>query len=41
MSDTDKSYWLLSETSGIGVTRDPALARKLPMFEGFRWLANG
>lgn len=41
MSDTEKSYWLLSETSGVGVTRDPALARKLPMFEGFRWLAAG
>ena len=25
MSETDKSYWLLSETSGIGETRDPRL----------------
>ena len=26
MSETDKSYWLLSETSGIGETRDPSAA---------------
>ena len=26
MGETDKSYWLLSETSGIGETRDPRLA---------------
>ena len=41
MSETDKSYWLLSETSGIGETRDPALQRNLPALEGLRWLALG
>lgn len=41
MSETDKSYWLLSETSGIGETRDARLQRHLPPFEGFRWLAAG
>ncbi len=41
MSETDKSYWLLSETSGIGETRDPRLDRGLPLFEGFRWLSAG
>ena len=30
MGETDKSYWLLSETSGIGETRDPELQRHLP-----------
>ncbi|WP_287171659.1 hypothetical protein [Mesorhizobium sp.] len=34
MSETDKSYWLLSETSGIGETRDRRLDRGLPLFEG-------
>ena len=32
---------LLSETSGIGETRDPRLQRHLPMLEGLRWLAAG
>ena len=41
MSETDKSYWLLSETSGIGETRDPALQRNLPMLEGLQWLSLG
>ena len=41
MSETDKSYGLLSETSGIGETRDPRLQRHLPLFEGIRWLAAG
>jgi uncharacterized membrane protein len=41
MSQTDKSYWLLSETSGIGETRDPRLDRGLPLFEGVRWLSAG
>lgn len=41
MSETGKSYWLLSETSGIGETRDPALQRGLPMLAGLRWLALG
>ncbi len=41
MNETDKSYWLLSETSGIGETRDPRLDRRLPLLEGFRWLSAG
>ncbi|MEJ1160420.1 DUF2189 domain-containing protein [Prosthecomicrobium sp. N25] len=41
MSETDRSYWLLSETSGIGETRDPRLQRDLPVLEGLRWLAAG
>ena len=41
MSKSEKSYWLLSETSGIGETRDPRLQRHLPMLEGLRWLAAG
>lgn len=41
MSETDKSYWLLSETSGIGETRDRRLDRGLPLFEGLRWLSAG
>ena len=41
MNETDKSYWLLSETSGIGETRDPALQRGLPVTAGLRWLALG
>jgi uncharacterized membrane protein len=41
MSESDESYWLLSETSGIGETRDPRLDRGLPIFEGFRWLSAG
>ena len=41
MSEGDESYWLLSETSGIGETRDPRLQRHLPPFEGFRWLSAG
>ena len=41
MNNTEKSYWLLSETSGIGETRDPRLQRHLPPFEGLRWLAAG
>jgi uncharacterized membrane protein len=41
MSETDKVYWLLSETSGIGETRDPRLQRHLPLLEGFRWLSAG
>ena len=35
------SYGLLSETSGIGETRDPALQRGLAALEGLRWLALG
>ena len=41
MGEADKGYWLLSETSGIGETRDPALQRHLPVLEGLRWLAAG
>lgn len=41
MSEIDDSYWLLSETSGIGETRDPRLQRNLSLFEGLRWLAAG
>lgn len=37
----EKSYGLLSETSGIGETRDPALQRDLPALEGLQWLALG
>jgi uncharacterized membrane protein len=41
MSEPGKSYWLLSETSGIGETRDPWLDRHLPLLEGLKWLAAG
>jgi uncharacterized membrane protein len=41
MREADKSYWLLSETSGIGETYDPALQRHLPLLEGLRWLSAG
>jgi hypothetical protein len=41
MGETDKSYGLLSETSGIGETRDPLLERHLPLLEGLRWLSAG
>ncbi|RWN60563.1 DUF2189 domain-containing protein [Mesorhizobium sp.] len=41
MGEADESYWLLSETSGIGETRDPKLQRHLPVLEGLRWLAEG
>ena len=34
MSETDKSYWLLSETSGIGETRDPRLDRGCRCWKG-------
>lgn len=41
MSETDKSYWLLSGTSDIRDTRDPRLDRGLPLLEGLRWLSAG
>ncbi|MBE1206098.1 DUF2189 domain-containing protein [Aminobacter carboxidus] len=41
MSESDKSYWLLSETSDIRETRDPRLNRGLPLLEGLRWLSVG
>lgn len=41
MSETNRSYWLLSETSGIGETHDPLLQRNLPLMAGLQWLAAG
>jgi uncharacterized membrane protein len=41
MGEADKSYWLLSETSSIGETRDPRLDRELPLMAGLRWLSAG
>lgn len=41
MHEADKSYWLLSETSGIGETLDPSLQRHLSSAEGLRWLRAG
>lgn len=41
MSKAERGYWLLSETSGIGETRDPALQRNLPISAGLRWLTAG
>jgi uncharacterized membrane protein len=41
MNETDKSYWLLSETSGVGETRDPKLQRDLHALAGLRWLELG
>ena len=41
MNETDKGYWLLSETSGIGETRDPRLQRNLPLMAGLGWLSAG
>ncbi len=41
MGEADESYWLLSETSGIGETHDPKLQRNLPLLVGLRWLAAG
>ena len=41
MGQMDESYWLLSETSGIGETRDPRLQRNLPLLAGIGWLAAG
>jgi uncharacterized membrane protein len=41
LAQTEKSYWLLSETSGIGETRDPRLQRRLPLFAGLGWLRAG
>ncbi len=41
MSETQNSDWLLSKTSGIGETLDPALQRNLPLLEGLRWLSAG
>ena len=41
MTETAKSYGLLSETSGIGETRNPRLQRNLPLFVGLSWLGTG
>lgn len=41
MGESDKSYWLLSETSGIGETLDPRLQRGFPPSVGLRWLSAG
>ena len=41
MNETDKGYWLLSETSGIGETRDPRVQRNLPLMAGLGWLSAG
>lgn len=41
MSETDESYGLLTETSGIEETRNPALARNLPISAPLGWLAAG
>lgn len=41
MAGSNDSYWLLSETSGIGETRDPGLQRHLPLLAGLGWLAAG
>lgn len=41
MTETRRSYWLLSETSGVGETHDPRLMKRLPAGIGFRWLGAG
>ncbi len=41
MSEADKPYWLLSETSGIEETRDAKWQRNLPVLVGFDWLRAG
>lgn len=41
MSEADKNYGLLTETSGIEETRNPALARNLPLTAPFAWLRAG
>lgn len=41
MSETEKTYWLLSETSGVGETHDPQMQRNLPLSEGLRWIKAG
>lgn len=41
MSEADQSYGLLTETSGIEETRNPALARNLPITAPLGWLAAG
>jgi uncharacterized membrane protein len=41
MSETGRRYWLLSETSGIGETRDPRLDRHLSPSVALTWLSAG
>ncbi|MDN2566306.1 DUF2189 domain-containing protein [Aquibium sp. A9E412] len=41
MSETDRGYGLLSETSGIEETRSARWQRHLPATSGLRWLAAG
>lgn len=41
MTETEKSHWLLSETSGIEETRNARWQRHLPANAGVRWLAAG
>lgn len=41
MSEADKSYGLLSETSGIEETRNPARQRDLPAHAALDWLQAG
>jgi len=41
MSDTDRSHWLLSETSGIEETRNARWQRHLPNDIGLQWLRAG
>ena len=41
MSEADKSYWLLSQTSGIEETRNEKWQRNLPVLVGFQWLRAG
>ena len=41
MSEADKSYGLLSETSGIEETRNPARQRHLPAQAALDWLRAG
>jgi uncharacterized membrane protein len=41
MGEADESYGLLTETSGIEETRNPALARNLPLTAPLAWLRAG
>ncbi len=41
MSEADKSYGLLTETSGIEETRNPSLQRHLPAQAALEWLKAG
>ena len=41
MAETDKHYWLLSDTSGIEQTLDPSKQRHLPASAAWGWLAHG